>query len=108
MISKKIKDLKEPLDIDLQTMACELDTSVMDMKFLSRNMMSDATLIDAFDALVEDIQKEGSEVTSFDDNTVLYEYLDEAVIIYDILGIQYILFDDVVASKIENKLNSYR
>ena len=32
-ISKKITDLKEPLEIDLQLMATELDTSVKNMKF---------------------------------------------------------------------------
>lgn len=47
-ISKKIKELKEPLEVDLQLMASELDTSVKNMKYLSKDMMSDATSIDAF------------------------------------------------------------
>ena len=108
MISKKVTTLKEPLGIDLQLIACELDTSVTDMKCLSRDMMSDATLIDAFDSLVKEIHQEGTEITSFDDNTTLFEYLSEAVVIHDILGIQYILFDNDVAQKIENRLNSYK
>ena len=108
-ISKKIKELKEPLEVDLQLMASELDTSVKNMKYLSKDMMSDATSIDAFDALVEDIERgEGSEVTTFDDNTILYEYLDEAVVVHNVLGIRYILFDSMVTQKLENKLDSYR
>lgn len=108
-ISKKIKELKEPLEVDLQLMASELDTSVKNMKFLSKDMMSDAALIDAFDTLIEDIERgEGIEVTTFDDNTILYEYLDEAVVVHNILGVRYILFDSMVTQKLENKLCGYR
>lgn len=108
-ISKKIKELKEPLEVDLQPMASELDTSVKNMKYLSKDIMSDAIDVDAFDALVEDIERgEGIEVTTFDDNTILYEYLDEAVVVHNVLGIRYILFDSMVTQKLENKLDSYR
>ena len=108
-ISKKIKELKETLEVDLQLMASELDTSVKNMKYLSKDLMTDATSIDAFDALVEDIERgEGIEITTFDDNTVLYEYLDEAIVIHNVLGVRYILFDSMITQKVENKLYSYR
>lgn len=108
-ISKKIKELKEPLEVDLQLMVSELDTSVKNMKYLSKDLMTDATSIDAFDALVEDIERgEGIEITTFDDNTVLYEYLDEAIVIHNVLGVRYILFDSMITQKVENKLDSYR
>lgn len=108
-ISKKIKYLKEPLDIDLQLLATELDTSANNLKYLSEEQMTDANSVDAFNRLVEDITSgDGIEITSFNDNTVLYEYLDEAIIMYEMLGIKYILFDSMVTQKIENKLNSYR
>lgn len=108
-ISKKIKELKEPLEVDLQLMASELDTSVNNMKYLSKDIMTDALSIDAFDSLVEDIERgEGIEVTTFDDNTILYEYLDEAIVIHNVLGVRYILFDSMVTQKMENRLDSYR
>lgn len=113
-ISKKIKDLKEPLDVDLQLIATELDTSVKSMKYLCAEQMTDANTLDAntldaFNKLVTDItQINGVEVTSFDDNTILYEYLDEAIVIHSVLGVIYILFDSMVTQKLENKLNSYR
>lgn len=108
-ISKKIKELKEPLEVDLQLMASELDTSVKNMKYLSKDIMTDALLIDAFDSLVEDIERgEGIEVTTFDDNTILYEYLDEAIVIHNVLGVRYILFDSMVTQKMESRLDSYR
>lgn len=108
-ISKKITTLKEPLEIDLQLMAAELDTSVKNMKFISKTILEDAIMLDAFDKLCYDIENgEGSEVTSFDDNTVLFEYLDEAIVIHTILGLKYILFDSLVTSKIESRMNSYR
>lgn len=108
-ISKKIKELKEPLEVDLQLMASELDTSVKNMKYLSKDIMTDALSIDAFDSLVEDIERgEGIEVTTFDDNTILYEYLDEAIVIHNVLGVRYILFDSMVTQKVESRLDSYR
>lgn len=108
-ISKKIKELKEPLEVDLQLMASELDTSVKNMKYLSKDIMTDAISIEAFDSLVEDIERgEGIEVTTFDDNTILYEYLDEAIVIHNVLGVRYILFDSMVTQKVESRLDSYR
>lgn len=109
LISRKITSLKEPLDIDLQSIASELDTSVKDMKYLSKDIMDDALLIDAFDKLCKDIEGEGGlEITSFDDNSFLYEYLDESIIVHDILGVRHIIFDSIIAQKIENKLSSYK
>lgn len=108
-ISKKIKELKEPLEVDLQLMASELDTSVKNMKYLSKDIMTDALSLDAFDSLVEDIERgEGIEVTTFDDNTILYEYLDEAIVIHNVLGVRYILFDSMITQKMESRLDSYR
>ena len=70
-ISQKLNKLSEPLDIDYQLMASELDTSIKDMKYLSKDMMQDAISSDAFDALINDIENiEGVEITSFNDNTV--------------------------------------
>lgn len=108
-ISKKIKELKEPLEVDLQLMASELDTSVKNMRYLSKDIMTDVVSLDAFDSLVEDIERgEGIEITTFDDNTVLYEYLDEAIVIHNVLGVRYILFDSMVTQKMESRLDSYR
>lgn len=108
-ISQKLNKLSEPLDIDYQLMASELDTSIKDMKYLSKDMIQDAISLDAFDALINDIENiEGVEITSFDDNTVLYEYLDEAIVVHTNLSNKVILFDFTLTQKIENRMNSYR
>ena len=108
-ISQKLNKLSEPLDIDYQLMASELDTSIKDMKYLSKDMMQDAIASDAFDALINDIENiEGVEITSFNDNTVLYEYLNEAVVVYTNLSNKVILFDSMLTQKIENRMYSYR
>ena len=108
-ISQKLNKLSEPLDIDYQLMASELDTSIKDMKYLSKDMMQDAISSDAFDALINDIENiEGVEITSFDDNTVLYEYLDEAIVVHTNLNNKVILFDFMLTQKIENRMDSYR
>lgn len=110
MISKKVESVRGKfLDVDLQLIAVELDTSVKDMMCLSKDMLSDAASVEAFDMLVNDIENEcGSEVVSFDDNTIMYEYLDESIIIHNVLGIKYILFDNILVRKIENRLSNYR
>ena len=108
-ISQKLNKLSEPLDIDYQLMASELDTSIKDMKYLSKDMMRDAISSDAFDALINDIENiESVEITSFNDNTVLYEYLDEAVVVHTNLSNKVILFDSMLTQKIENRMDGYR
>ena len=106
-ISKKLRDLKEPLDINFQLMASELDTSVKNMKFISRSIITDAIMIDKVEQLITDIEQNGVEVTSFNDNTVLYEYLGEAVVIHSVLGDKFIIFDSSIVPTIESKLVSF-
>ena len=108
-ISKKLRDIKEPLDIDIQLMATEMDTSVNRIKYLSKNLLTDVFEIECFERLINDIEKnEGLEVTSFNDNTILYEYLDEAIVIHTMLADKYILFDSMLTSKVENRMMSFR
>lgn len=107
-ISLKVTSLKEPLDIDLQLMASELDTSVKNMKYLSNEIMDDALLSESFNKLCANIEVSENEVTSFNDNTTLYEYLDESVVVHNVLGLKYVIFDSMITNKIESKLNSYK
>lgn len=106
-ISKKINEVKADLDLDFQLMAAELDTSVKNMKFISRSIITDAIMIDKVEQLITDIEQNGVEVTSFNDNTVLYEYLGEAVVIHSVLGDKFIIFDLSIVSTIESKLVSF-
>ena len=108
MYSKRITELKEPLDIDLQLLATEMDTSAKRIKFISGSMLDDALAIECFNSLIEDIEHEnGIEITSFSDNAIMYEYLDEAIVVYTLLSEKFILFDSLVTAKIESKMNSY-
>lgn len=108
VLSKRITSLNGGLDVDLQMIASELDTSVKGMKYLSKDILEDALEIEAFEKLCNCIEKEeGVEVTSFDDNTVLYEFLNEAVIMHTVLGVKYVIFDSLITVSIEAKMNSY-
>ena len=108
-ISKKLRDIKEPMDIDIQLMATEMDTSVNRSKYLSENLLTDGFEIECFERLINDIEKDvGLEVTAFNDNTILYEYLDEAVVIHTMLADKYVLFDSMLTSKVENRMMSFR
>lgn len=107
--SKTLKELKEPLDIDIQLIAAEMDTSAKHIRFVNKSYLTDAIAIECFNRLLEDIESgEGVEVTSFSDNAVLYEYLNEAVIVYTNLADKFILFDAMITQKIEHRLNSYK
>lgn len=107
-ISKKIKDLEEFLDIDLQLIATELDTSANNMRYLCAELMTDAIAVEAFNRLYLDIIQNGVEITSYDDNTIQYDYLDNSVIIYTLLDVIYIIFDNSFAQRIENQLKRYK
>ena len=37
----------------------------------------------------------------------MYEYLDEAIVVYTLLSEKFVLFDSLVTVKIESKMNSY-
>lgn len=109
MVSKNIRDIREPLDVDLQQIAIELDTSVSDMKYIGVDLMTDANSVDAFNRLVDDIvNQNGVEITAFDDNTSLYEYRGESIIIHQVLGSFYVLFDSSITRKLEAGLNRCR
>ena len=83
MYSKRITELKEPLDIDLQLLATEMDTAAKRIKFISNSILEDSISLDCFNFLIEDIERgEGVEITSFSDNAIMYEYLDEAIGVY--------------------------
>lgn len=108
MYSKRISELKEPLDIDLQLLAIEMDTSAKRIKFISSSSLEDALAIDCFNHLISDIENgEGVEITSLSDNVIMYEYLNETVIVYTVFSEKYVLFDNMITAKIENKMNSY-
>ena len=106
MISRFIKDLKEPLEIPLQMVAVEMDTSAKRIKYINSNLCTDKIDNDRFCELVRSIEsgEVASEISSIDDNTVLYEFEEEAVVIYSYLGIKWLLFDSFIASKIEKYL----
>lgn len=107
-ISKKLSKIAENLELNIQLMATELDTSAAYLRYLSKDLLIGGISISEFDSLVKDIEENGVEITSIDDNTVVYEYLDEAVVIHTVLGEKYILFDSMITRKIENKLDSYK
>lgn len=106
-ISKKLSEIAENLELNIQLMATELDTSAAYLRYLSKDLLIDDISISAFDSLVKDIEENGVEITSIDDNTVVYEYLDEAVVIHTVLGVKYVIFDSLVKKKIEKQFNSY-
>ena len=69
---------------------------------------NDISSLDCFNFLIEDIERgEGVEITSFSDNAIMYEYLDEAIVVYTLLSEKFVLFDSLVTVKIESKMNSY-
>lgn len=108
MLSRRISELKEPLDTDLQLIADELDTLVNNIRYLCADQMTDANSLDAFNKLIDDVHQEGVEIMFFDDNTSLYEYRRRTVVVHNTLGVFYVLFDNADVRKIEARLKSLR
>ena len=107
-ISKFLKDLREPLDIPLQLVAAEMDTSGKRIKYLNPDLCSDKINSERYSKLIAGIESGelGTEISSIDDNTVLYEFDEEAVVIHSVLGVKWLLFDSLVTQKVENALIS--
>lgn len=108
MKTLKVCNLKEPLDINLQLVATEMDTSAKFLRCLTDECFTDAIELDAFKNLVNDIKvNDGVEVTSFDDNTTLWEYNNEAIVLHETLGKFYVIYDVGLESMIRSKFNSF-
>ena len=105
-ISKFLKDLREPLDIPLQLVAAEMDTSGKRIKYLNPDLCSDQINSERYSKLIEGIESGelGTEISSIDDNTVLYEFEEEAVVIHSVLGVKWLLFDSMITQKVESAL----
>lgn len=99
--SEKITKIREELNLDLQLIACELDTSVMYMKYVSKDLFNDSIDAETFDKLFNKIEKNGVSITQFDDDTSLYEYKNEAIILHKNLNCKFLIFDLDIEDKIE-------
>lgn len=104
---KKLTTLKEPLEINIQLIATELDTSANYLRCVAKEWLEDGIEIECFDKLINDIESNGVEITSFDDNTIMYEFDEEAIIIHTILGVKYLIFDSNISLKIKNKMAEF-
>lgn len=107
-ISKFLKDLSEPLDMPLQLVATEMDTSAKRIKYLNPDVCNDTISNERFNKLIAAIESGdiATEISSIDDNTVLYEFEDEAIVIHSVLGVKWLLFDSVITAKVENVLTT--
>ena len=109
MKTKKLTDIRDQIDFDIQLMATELDTSAVDIRCLSNVYMEDAITIEKFRSLIDDIEnKNGVEITSFDDNTIMYEYANEAVVIQTLMNDKWLLFDKSVSAKLQNIMFAFK
>lgn len=108
MDSKRVISIKDEIEAEWQLIATELDTSLHLMRYLHKDEDYDALKCERFDALVNDIENvDGVECYSYDDNMILYEYLNEPIIIFTNSGDKYVIFDVNNAKKIESKMNSF-
>lgn len=108
MYTHDLKDIKNNLEIDWQLMATELDTSVNRMKCISNTLLDDCLSLECFEKFVNEIENiNGSEVVSLNDNAIIYNYDDEYIVIYTILGDKYILFDGMIRYKMERGVKRY-
>lgn len=116
MICKKVVDIQEQLEIDINLVSVELDTYVKRLRYISAKQLNDAIQKDAFDYFWNYIQSNYPVVVSISDNLDVYEFGDDSfvIVLYKTLDDYYIMFDIQDAKKIENiifssdKRNSYK
>lgn len=108
MYSARVILIKDEIDVDWQLIADDLDTSIFLMRYLHIEDSWDSLKRNQFNELVNDIENvEGAECYSYNDNMILYEYMNEPVIIFTIFENKYIIFDVRSAKVIENKMKNF-
>ena len=109
MYSKRVTTgLKDEIDVDWQLIAADIDTSVHLLRYLHKDEEYDCLKCEQFDWLINEIENvNGSECVSYNDYMVLYEYMNEPVIIYTLNNDKYVIFEISAAKMIEAKMSSY-
>lgn len=108
MLAKVLSTKQEALDFDMQLMAMEMDTSANYLRYIAKADLEDAILIDCFDLMVKDIEQDAAEIESFNDNTIMYEFNGEPIVIHTCLSEKYLIFDSMNTTKFESLLRSYK
>lgn len=105
MIAKKIGNAAYEfgIDCDLQQVANDLDISVGDMRYVDRNSCEDGITSEGFDRFVQQLRTR-VVMTNYDDNTELYDYDGNPVIVCTQLYNQILIFDKDFTKKIENAI----
>jgi hypothetical protein len=93
--SQFLYQLKEPLDLDLQMVAVELDTSAKRLKFVSASKATDAYEIEQFNKTYNHIKESENSITNINDNTELFELSESLtiVVLYEDLNDKFIIYD---------------
>lgn len=104
MICKKITDIQDQFDFDLNLVSSELDTFPQRMRYISTTDLTDAIQKDSFDEFWKIIRTNYPVVVSITDKVEMYEFGEDAlvVIFYETSDAKFIIFDIQDAKKIEN------
>lgn len=97
MKGKKLMDYgSDELEINIPLIASELDTDPNRLRYLS-NKDKDLEFGESerIVKMFNDVKENGNEITSINDNTTLYEYGDDSIIIilYETLDLNLIIVD---------------
>ena len=103
----KITELKESLDLDIQAVACELDTSAKRLRYYCLRDADNDLDIKGFNEAFEFIKNCEDLVVSINDNTELYEIRESysIVVLYEDLNDKFIIFDIENKREVESMIN---
>lgn len=109
MIAKKLTSIRDTLDLDIQLLAMEMDYSAKDLRYISNEMITDGVLLEKFNKMTQEIADEviAQEACTLDDNTIMYEFENESVVINRQLARVILIFDNLLTTTIEHRLNNY-
>lgn len=109
MIANKLTSIRDTLDLDIQLLAMEMDYSAKDLRYISNEMITDGVLLEKFNKMTQEIVDEviAQEACTLDDNTIMYEFENESVVINRQLARVILIFDNLLTTTIEHRLNNY-
>lgn len=104
---KKLLQLKEALEVNIQQLATELDTSARCLCAIVEDECTTGEEIAQLQTAVQDITRSisGQQIVAFDDNTELYEWCDVPVVVYAGLNRTAIIFDNEHRQDVESLLS---
>lgn len=106
MISKKLLDLQDQIDLDFNLAGTELDSHAKRLRYIAASDLTSVEQKDAFDNFWNDVKQNQAAVLSLNQNADVYDvgYECFVIVMYEDIKTKCIIFDIEDAKKIEKMI----